>query len=165
LLGAGGFWGARTGPNPTDRGKAGSKRHLLTDAAGLPLAIEHTGANVHDSKLCLPLVEAIPPIQGPRGRPRRRPEILFADRAYDSKTIRQALRACGILPAIAKRGEPHGSGLGVYRCVVEGPFAWLFGWRRLRARYEKRADIHDAFLRLACAMICFRRWHRNAGFC
>jgi transposase len=165
LLGAGGFWGARTGPNPTDRGKAGSKRHLLTDANGLPLAIEHTAANVHDSRLCLPLVEAVPPIQGPRGRPRRRPDILFADRAYSSAAIRRALRACGVLPAIAKPGDAHGSGLGAYRCVIEGAFAWLFGWRRLRVRYEKRADIHDAFLRLACAMICFRRWQRHAGFC
>ena len=133
----------------------------MTDGRGLPLAIEHTGANSHDSKTCLALVEAIPPIQGPRGRPRRRPDYLLADRAYDAQRIRRALRACGITPLIGRRGQAHGSGLGTFRSVVEGTFAWLFGWRRLRVRYDKRDDIHDAFLRLACAMICWNRWRRE----
>ncbi len=56
------FWGAKTGPNPTDRGKNGSKRHVACDGQGTPLAITHTGANVHDSQVAIPLIDAIPPI-------------------------------------------------------------------------------------------------------
>ncbi len=68
LLRASAFWGAKTGPNPTDRGKNGSKRHLMVDGSGTPLAIAHTGANCHDSEMAIPLVDAVPPIKQPRGR-------------------------------------------------------------------------------------------------
>lgn len=163
LLDPGAFWGAKTGPNPTDRGKNGTKRHLITDANGVPLAIEHTGANVHDSEMAIPLVDAITPIARPRGRPRRRPDTLLADRAYDAEEkIRQPLRARGITPLIAKRNTEHGSGLGKYRWVVEAAFDWLFNQRRLRVRYEKRDDIHDAFLIIGCLLIC---WNRIQEFC
>ena len=93
-------------------------------------------------------------MRGRRGRPRRRPDALYADRAYDSDG---QLRGKGIDPHIARRGEEHGSGLGVYRWVVEQGFALLHWFRRLRVRWEIRDDIHEAFLRLACAIICFRR--------
>jgi transposase len=163
LLGAGYFWGARTGPNPTDRGKNGSKRHLVCDGAGTPLAIEHTGANVHDSQQAIPLIDAVPAIKRPRGGRRKRPDQAYADAAYDAEAkIRQPLRQRGIQPFIAKRGREHGSGLGKHRCVVEGVFAWLFNSRRLRVRYEKRDDIHSAFLILGCILIC---WNRVSGFC
>ena len=159
------FWGAKTGPNPTDRSKAGSKRHLLTDGNGVPLAIEHTGANVHDSQRAMPLVHAIPPIKQAQGRPRRRPRFVLGDRAYDAEDkIRRALRRLGIVPLIAERNTEHGSGLGAYRYVVEACFDWLFNWRRLRLRYEKRPDIHDAFLYLACAMICWQKLRGRRGF-
>jgi transposase len=166
LLGASAFWGAKTGPNPTDRGKAGSKRHLVTDGQGIPLAIEHTAANVHDSEMAMKLVDQIPPIKQARGRPRRRPEAMLADRAFDAEDkIRKPLRRRGIRPMIAKRNTEHGSGLGEFRYVIEACFDWLFNWRRLRVRYEKRDDIHDAFLCLACAMICWNRVQRLPGFC
>ena len=145
-------------PNPTDRGKNGSKRHLMVDANGIPLAIEHTGANVHDSEMAITLVDAIPPIKQPRGRPRRRPDETLADRAYDAEDkIRKPLRARGIKPLIAQRNTEHGSGLGRYRYVVEAAFDWLFNQRRLRVRYEKRDDIHQAFLIIGCFLICWRR--------
>lgn len=163
LLGARSFWGAKTGPNPTDRGKNGSKRHLLTDGAGTPLAIDHTGANCHDSQVTIELVDSVPPIKQPRGRPRKRPDELLADRAYDAEDkIRKPLRQRGITPLIAKRNTDHGSGLGKYRYVVEACFDWIFNWRRLRVRYEKRDDIHEAFLVIACCMIC---WKRIQEFC
>jgi transposase len=163
LLGAGRFWGALTGPNPTDRGKNGSKRHLVCDGQGIPLAIAHTGANVHDSQKAIPLIDAIPPIKQPRGAPRKRPSQAFADTAYDAEAkIRQPLRKRGIKPRIAKRLREHGSGLGKHRWIVEAVFAWLFKFRRLRVRYEKRDDIHSAFLILGCLIIC---WNRINGFC
>ena len=102
----------------------------------------------------MPLVDAIPPLQGERGRPRCRPDCVLGDRAYDAEVIRQGLRARHILPLLAMRCTKHGSGLG--RSVVERTFAWLNQFRRLRVRYDKRADIHEAFLSLGCALIC---WH------
>jgi len=81
---------------------------------------------------------------------------LFADRGYDHDKYRQALRARGIRPRIARRGTPHGSGLGKTRWVVERGFAWLHGFKRLRTRWERRADLHLGLLQLACALICHR---------
>ncbi len=151
-----GFWGAQTGPNPTDRRKNGSKHHIITDANGVPLAAILTGANRHDVTQLLPLVHAIPPISGQRGRPRRRPDRVQGDRAYHSNPHRDALVQLGIEPVLARRGVAHGSGLGIYRWVVERTLSWLHQFRRLRVRYERRADIHEAFMTLCCVIICWR---------
>jgi transposase len=149
-------WGRQTGPNPTDRAKLGSKRHLICDGRGVPLAIQLTGANRNDSQQALALVDAIPRLQGERGRPRHRPDSVLGGRGYDAESIRQGLRDRGIVPRLAKRNTEHGSGLGRWRWVVERTFAWMNQFRRLRVRYEKRADIHEAFLSLGCALICWR---------
>jgi transposase len=149
--------GGKTGPNPTDRGKLGSKHHLIADAQGIPLATILTGANRHDVTQLLPLVEAIPPVRGQRGRPRRRPDQVQGDRAYDSEPHRWALRSLRIRPILAQRLTAHESGLGIYRWVVERTLAWLHQFRRLRIRYERRSDIHEAFLSLGCSLICLRR--------
>jgi transposase len=146
--------GAETGPNPTDRAKRGSKRHLICDGQGVPLAVRLTGANRNDSREALALVDAIPPLQGNRGRPRQRPDCVVGDRGYDATAIRQGLRARHIVPLVAMRRTTHGSGLGVWRWVIERTFAWLNQFRHLRVRYDKRADIHEAFLSLGCAVIC-----------
>jgi transposase len=148
--------GKKTGPNPTDRRTLGSKHHLLTDGHGIPLAVLVTGAHRHDVTQLVPLLEAIPAVHGKPGRPRCRPKRVYGDRAYDSAPHRQQLRARGITPMLAKRGTAHGSGLGIYRWVVERTLAWLPQYRRLRVRYERRADIHEAFLAIGCALICFR---------
>jgi transposase len=140
------FWGEQTGPNPTDRAKLGSKRHLICDGQSVPLAIQLTGANRNDSPQALALVDAIPSLQGARGRPRHRPDCVLGDRGYDAEVIRQGLRDRGIVPLLALRNTEHGSGLGRWRWVVERSFAWLNQFRRLRVRYEKRGDIHEAFL-------------------
>src|ERR1035438_3326059 len=153
-FGPGSFWGRQTGPNPTDRAKPGSKRHLICDSQGVPLAIQLTGANRNDSQQALSLVDAIPALQGQRGRPRHRPDRVLGDRGYDAEAIRRSLRERRIIPFLARRNTEHGSGLGRWRWVVERTFAWLNQFRRLRVRYEKRADIHEAFLSLGCALIC-----------
>src|ERR1035437_2366617 len=125
LLGPRRFWGVCTGPNPTDRAKNGSKRHVITDARGTPLAIVHTGANRNDCNMAIALVDAIPPIQGPRGRPRKRPDTVYADRGYDyDQRVRQPLRDRGIVPVIARKNTGHGSGLGVFRLFVESTHRW-----------------------------------------
>ncbi|CCH17818.1 transposase IS4 [Micromonospora lupini str. Lupac 08] len=147
----------KTGPSPVDRRKPGSKHHVITDAGGIPLAVSLTGGNRHDVTQLLPLVDKIPPIKGIRGRPRQRPERIYADRGYDFDTYRRELRAKGITPVIARRGTDHGTGLGTRRWVVEQTIALLHWFRRLHIRWEIRDDIHEAFLTLACAIICWRR--------
>lgn len=92
-----------------------------------------------------------------RGRPRRRPRRLYADRGYDFDKYRRLLRKRGIKPLIARRGVAHGSGLGKVRWAVERAFAWLHQFKRLRIRYERRADLHQGLLELACSLVCLLR--------
>ena len=106
----------------------------------------------------------MPPIRGLRGRPRRKPRELFADRGYDHDKYRRQLRARGITPRIAPRGVAHGSGLGKQRWVVERTIAWLHQYRRLRVRYERRDDIHEAFLSIGCSLICLKLLHPENAF-
>lgn len=130
---------------------------MITDANGIPLAVSLTGGNRNDVTQLIPLVEAIPAVAGRRGRPRKRPCVVYADRAYDHDKYRRLLRAHRIGTRIARRGIAHGSGLGAFRWVVERTIAWLHGFRRLRTRWERRADIHEAFLALATCIITYRR--------
>jgi transposase len=103
----------------------------------------------------LPLVDAIPPLRGRPGRPVRKPRLIQGDRGYDSQPHREALHRRGIKTQLAKRGRPHGSGLGRTRWVIERTLAWLHRFRRLAARYDRRPCIHEAFLTLGCALICW----------
>jgi transposase len=96
--------GEHTGPNPTDRGKLGCKHHILVDQRGLPLVAQISGAQVHDSRLLVPIVEAIPAVKGLSGRARKRPGKLHADRAYASRAHRAWLRRRGITARIARYG-------------------------------------------------------------
>ena len=149
--------GSETGPSPVDRARNGSKHHLLVDATGIPLAWTLTGGNRNDVTQLIPLLERIPPVRGKVGRPRRRPERVTADRGYDHDKYRRELRRRRIKPEIARRQTEHGSGLGRYRWVVERTFAWLHQFKRLLVRYDRRAEIHEAFLALGCCLVCFRR--------
>jgi transposase len=146
--------GEKTGQNPTDRRKLGTKHHLVTDAQGIPLAVTITGSNVHDVKQLLPAVDAIPNVRGKVGHPRKRPDVLYGDRAYDSEPHRQALKGRGICPRIAHRCTEHGSGLGIYRWLVERTGSWLHSFRKLRLRTDRAAGIHEAFVALASSLIC-----------
>jgi transposase len=143
------------GPNPTDKGRAGCKRHLVVDAQGIPFAALLTPANVHDSQVFDALLDAIPPLHGPGpGRPRQRPAKAHADKGYDSQKCRHACRERGIIDRIARRGVDSADKLGRYRWVVERDFAWLNAMRRLRTRYDRRAAHYLGFLYLGCALIC-----------
>jgi len=135
----------------------------VVDAHGIPLAVMLTAANVNEVTMIEAVVDAIPPIRRPRGRPRRRPAKLHADKGYASAAKRRALRARGIIPRIARPWIDSSERLGRHRWVVERTLSWLNRKRRLRIRYERRADIHLAFLVLGCALICWN--FIQGGFC
>ena len=149
--------GDLTGPNPVDRGKYGSKIHLITERTGLPLSIGISGANMHDSQGLEPLVRGIPPIRSRRGPRRRKPGKLHGDKGYDYRHLRQWLRSRGITHRLARRGIESSTSLGRHRWVVERSVAWLAGCRRLHRRYERKAEHFLAFAAIACTLICYRR--------
>jgi transposase len=96
-------------------------------------------------------------VRGKVGRPRKRPDRVTADRGYDHDKYRRELRRRRITPEIARRQTEHGSGLGRARGVVERTFAWLHHLKRLLVRYDRRHEIHEAFLALGCCLVGFRR--------
>ncbi|EKX68091.1 transposase, IS4 family [Streptomyces ipomoeae 91-03] len=131
----------KVGPGLVDRARPGSKHHVPTDARGTPLRVSLTGGHRHDVTRLLPLIDSLGPVRGKRGRPRRKPRTLYADRGYDYDIYRRRLRERGITPKTARRGRPHGSGPGKVRWVAESAIAWLHGPRRLRIRWEVRDDM------------------------
>jgi transposase len=148
--------GEDTGPNPTDRGKSGSKHHVMTDGQGIPLAATVTAANVNEVTQVLDVVAQLGPVGGKPGPKRCKPKQLQGDRGYDSEHVRFWLRWLGINPIIAARNTEHGSGLGVFRWFVERTISWLHSFGRLRRRLDRQTEIQDAFLQLGCSLICLR---------
>lgn len=122
----------------------------------MPLAITVTGTNRHDSVAFEQTIDAIPPVPGLPGQPRKRPGKLHADKGYDFARCRQYLRQRGITARIARRGVESKERLGRHRWVVERIHAWIAGFGKLRIRFERRLDIHLALLSLATAVICSR---------
>jgi transposase len=149
--------GEATGPNPTDRAKKGTKRSLLTDAGGLPLAVAIDGANRHDSALLKPTLQAL--ILAP---PDGLTPGICLDRGYDYPWVTPHLEGLGYEPHIRSRKqetrERH-AGARARRWVVEATFASLVLFRRLKISYERLASTRQAFLELACALICWRATH------
>ena len=152
-----------TGPNPTDRGKRGCKRHVLTDADGVPLVVQTTPANVNDDKqLPAALLDARPAVQGPRGRPRRNPGSIVGDRAYGTAAMIALVVTLGIYSFLARRSDPtHGSGLGAFRYVVERTLAWFGNFRRLRHCYERKPEHFQALHEIAACCIVAKRLKRR----
>ena len=149
--------GEDTGPNPTDRGKSGSKHHVLTDAQGIPLAAKVTAANVNEVTQVVPLVDAMPPVAGKPGHPARsRPESLLRGPGLRLRAQAAGAAGRGHQPFIPDQRAPHGSGLGVYRWFVERTISWLHGFGRLRRRLDRQTELQNAFLQLACDLICLR---------
>ncbi len=149
------------GPNPTDRGKPGTKRHLAVDRQGLPLTAGLTGAERPDATVFAAVLASIPPVRGPRGRPRQRPAKAHADKGYDARHCRQYLHRRGIAVRIARKGIEDKTRLGRWRWVIERTFAWLNHYRRLAIRYERREELYQALLDLACALICLKTLRRH----
>ena len=140
----------------------------MTERGGAPLAVLQTAANVNEGTVLERLVDAIPPIRSPlgrRGRRRKRPKKLHADKAYASRRNRRLLRRRHIAPRIARPRVDSSQRLGRYRWVVERSFAWLHRNRRLLVRYERRDDTHQAFLSLGCALICWQLLTHGPRYC
>ena len=156
-VGARRFWGPHTGPSPVDRRKNGSKRHIISEAKGLPLLVHTTPGNVRDEQPVVNMIHRLPMIQGPRGRPRKKPGALVGDRGYGFPSTIAAVSAMGILSMLAPRGSEHGSGLGKVRYVIERTMIWFGHWRRLKLCYEKTGSHWQAYHDLAASLICFRR--------
>ncbi|GGR09111.1 hypothetical protein GCM10010195_74550 [Kitasatospora griseola] len=121
-----------------------------------------TAANVNDVTQTLALVDGIPPVAGRVGHPRHRPDALLGDKGYDSNPNRRELCKRRILPVISRKGSRDIIGLGKLRYVVERTFAQLHQFKRLAVRWERRLDLHNAFVSLACALICWRRLNAQA---
>jgi transposase len=138
----------------------------VVDGQGTPLAVALSAANTHDSTLLEQVIDAVPAIIGPRGRsvgrPRQRPAKLHADKGYDFPRCRQALRRRSISPRIARRSVDSSQRLGRHRWKVERTLAWLLGCRRLTVRYERRADLLQGLLHLACALLCLCALRRGS---
>lgn len=154
--------GEKTGPSPVDRRKKGTKYTLMVDKNGVPLAIRIAGANESDHTQIIPLlVQQFPEVGGKAGRPKTKPEEVYADAGFDNDATRAILHWLGMTPHIRRRRDPHGSGLGKVRWVVERTIGWVKGLRRLRIRYDRKAAIIDAWATLAAAVINFRIWHHD----
>jgi transposase len=133
----------------------------LVDGRGTPMALRITGANRHDSTQALALLDAIPPLRHGRGRPRRRPAAAYGDRGYGTPANHRGLRRRHVRDYLADPLEPHGSGLGKVRQVVERALCWVGQARRLKVRYEKLAAPHRALHYLQMARMCCRIIERD----
>lgn len=147
--------GEATGPNPTDRGKLGTKRHLLTEGHGLPVGLVVTGANRHDMTQVDAVLDARAVVSF------EAEQHLCADKGYDFDSVRSALSASGYVTHILSRGQERTAlrlpGYRARRWVVEAAHSWLNRFRRLLIRWEKKAENYAALLHLACAVIVWRR--------
>ena len=152
-------WG-KTGANPTDRGKRGVKRSLLTEAQGVPVALAVDGANRHDMKLVRATVDSVavsrlaPSPEQPQG--------MCLDKGYDYAEVRRTLEEFGFTAHIRSRGEEaqaikREAGFKARRWVVERTHSWLNRFRRILVRWDKSPDNYIAFLHFACALITLSR--------
>jgi putative transposase len=158
--GEGSKGGDHTGPSPTDRAKLGTKRHVLTDARGVPLAVEVTGANIHDKWMAGATLDAIV-FRGRRGP--LMPKHLCLDKGYDYADTEQEVWDRGVTPHIRRRGEPPliGRARGKpRRWVVERTNSWHNRFRALLVRYERKAANYLALVHLACGLIALQQAHR-----
>jgi len=150
--------GGETGPNPTDRGKKGTKRHLLTEAGGLPIGLVVTGAERHDKTQVQAVLENMPLL--PPIPDRESPQHFCADKGYDFRDVRRLVIRLGYVTHILSRGDEQEAlrvpGYRARRWVCERTHSWLNRFRRILIRWEKKIDNYIAFLHLACAFIVWR---------
>jgi putative transposase len=161
--GQGAVGGDLVGPNPTDRGKPGVKKSLLVEAGGGPLSAVVAGANVHDTKLLGATLEAV--IVERPAPTEESPQHLCLDKGYDNPTGWGAVAEHGYVPHIRRIGEEKLDERGekthpARRWVVERTLAWLSKCRALLVRYDKKGENYLGLLKLACALLWYRRYHK-----
>jgi putative transposase len=149
----------KTGANPTDRGKQGVKRSLLTEGHGVPIGIAIEGANRHDMKLVTETLESIV-IERPTPT-KDDPQGMCMDKGYDYEEVRETLKEFGFTAHIRHRGEEakeiaHEAGKKARRWVVERTHSWMNRFRRILVRWEKKPENYLAFLHFACGLIALR---------
>jgi putative transposase len=154
--------GKKTGRNPTDRGKKGTKKSLLTDGDGGPVGVVLAGANVVDPKLLKATIEAV---VVERPDPTELEQNLCLDKAYDNPAGREAAVEAGDTPHLRRIGEETKScdrslGHKPRRWVVERTFAWLSKCRGILVRYDKKDNNYLGLIQLACALYWYRRLDR-----
>lgn len=149
--------GDLTGRNPTDRGKLGSKRHIMTDGRGVPISLVLSAANTHDKWLVGHVLDAVPlklddlPI---------RPLNLCMDKGYDYEDTEHEVWIRGVIPHIRRRGEDPLLGVvkgKARRWVVERTNSWHNRCRALLIRWERKSSNYLALAKLACGLIAFQQ--------
>jgi transposase len=153
--------GEAVGPNPTDRGKNGTKRSILVDGEGVPLGAAIDGANRHDSKLLEQTLDSIvvgrPPFDYKAGAQ----ENLCLDNGYCGEPCLDVAVLHGYIPHVVPRGEERKSkreipGYKARRWVVERIFSWVNRFRKILVRFEKYNYTYMGLLQFACAFVAFR---------
>jgi putative transposase len=151
--------GKKTGKNPTDRGKLGVKRSVLTDGRGVPLGVAVAGANAHDQRLFRATLDNLA-IRRPRPKARC-PQHLCCDKGYDAASLRHEARRRRYRPHIKSRGEEQTAkrtrGRRARRWVVERIASWINRFRRILIRWEKKAANYEAMLHFAFAYVTWRQ--------
>ena len=150
-----------TGPNPTDRGKLGTKRHVLTDGQGIPLSVVITAANTHDMKAAISVLDSIV-VKRPSYKMCKTKQNLCLDKGYDFQEIKDGVIKNGHYPHIRHRGEQSITKGGNHlikrrRWVVERTNSWHNRFRKLLVRYEKKLENYFALVCLGCCIIIYRR--------
>lgn len=150
-----------TGPNPTDRGKLGTKRHVLTDGQGIPLSVVITAANTYDMKAAMHTLDNIA-VKRPFSKIYRKNQNLCLDKGYDFQEIENEVIEKGYLPHIRHRGEQSimkdsNHHHAKRRWVVERTNSWHNRFRKLLVRYEKKLENYFALVCLGCCILIYRR--------
>lgn len=149
-----------SGKSPVDRGKQGTKRSLLVDAAGIPLGCVTAAANCHDSPLLRPTLETLGRFELCFGTGLPEQITVHLDAGYDSTKTRSLLSELGCNGVISKKGFPLQAGA---RWVVERTNSWHNrGFKKLQVCTERRARVIDALIALANTIIIVRRLIRTA---
>jgi transposase len=151
--------GKKTGANPTDRGKRGVKRSLLTEGHGVPIGLAVDGANRHDMKLVIRTLESMVALRPEATQ--EQPQGMCLDKGYDYDEVRETLKEFGFTAHIPSRGQEakeiaQAAGKKARRWVVERTHSWMNRFRRILVRWDKKPENYLAFLHFACALIAFR---------
>ncbi len=149
--------GKKSGKNPTDRGKLGVKRSVLTDARGVPLGVAIDGANAHDQRLLRDTLRSIP-IQRP-GR-RRRGSICVSTKGTleNARPRRRNVSDTFLTSVVVVRNSAVPAPDKKPDAGLSKPaHSWTNRARRLLIRWEKKAANYLGFVHLQFGLIALRR--------